>query len=180
MKELKTERLVLREWKEADSEDLFLYARDERVGPIAGWPAHKSVEESLEVIRTVFAQEGVYAVTLKNEGKAIGCVGIITGSKSNFPISDNEAEISYWLGVPFWGQGLIPEAIREVVRYGFEEMKLESLWCGYFDGNEKSKRAQEKCGFRFHHTEPKKFYPLIQDFRVEHVSWLTKEDWLNS
>ena len=175
---LQTERLTLRPWRETDAESLYAYAKDERVGPIAGWPPHKSVAESLEVIQTVFMQEGVCAVTLKEDDRAIGCIGLLTGSKSNFPINDDEGEISYWIGVPFWGKGLIPEAMREVIRYGFEEMGLHTLWCGYFNGNEKSKRAQEKCGFRYHHTEPEKFYPLTHDRRIEHVSRLTKAEWM--
>ncbi len=52
---LTTERLVLRPWTETDVESLFEYAKDPDVGPIAGWPPHKSVEESLNVIRNVFS-----------------------------------------------------------------------------------------------------------------------------
>ena len=174
---LKTERLVLRSWRESDAETLYEYAKDERVGPIAGWPSHKSVEESAEIIRTVFSQEGVFAVTLKDDDTAIGCIGLILGEKSNFPIPDTEGEVSYWLGVPFWGKGYIPEAICEVVRYGFEEINLANIWCGYFDGNEKSKKAQEKCGFRHHHTEPAKYFDLINDTRVEHVSRIARKEW---
>lgn len=174
---LETERLRLRPWREADAEALYAYAKDERVGPVAGWPAHRSVEESREVIRTVFSQEGVFAVTLKDDDTAIGCIGLITGLRSNFPIGDDEGEVSYWIGVPFWGRGLIPEAMREVIRYGFEDLGLKTLWCGYFDGNEKSRRAQEKCGFRPHHIEEEKFYPLTGDRRIEHVSRLTREEW---
>ena len=51
---MKTKRLVLRKWTEADAESLYEYAKDSEVGPIAGWPPHKSVEESLDVIRNVF------------------------------------------------------------------------------------------------------------------------------
>lgn len=174
---LETERLVLRPWKETDAEALYEYAKDERVGPVAGWPVHKSVEESLEVIRSVFMQDGVYAVTLRGEDKAVGCIGIVRGERSNFQISDDEAEISYWLGVPFWGQGLIPEAMREVIRYGFEDLGLTTLWCGYFDGNEKSRRAQEKCGFRYYGTCDPQYFPLTDDVRVEHVGRLTREEW---
>lgn len=175
---LETERLVLRPWRETDAEDLYKYAKDDRVGPIAGWPPHKSIKESAEIIRTVFAQEGVYAVTLKGEDIAIGCIGLILGDKSNFSISEKEGEVSYWIGVPFWGKGLIPEAIREIVRHGFEDLKLIAIWCGYFDGNEKSKRAQEKCGFRHLRTEVDKPYPLMNDIRTEHISCLTKEEWV--
>lgn len=173
-----TERIVLRPWKDTDAEALYEYAKDERVGPIAGWPIHRNVEESREIIRTVFAQEGVFAVTLKGNDKAIGCIGVIRGAKSNFPIGEDEGEISYWIGVPFWGQGLIPEAMREVIRYAFADLQLKNLWCGYFDGNEKSKRAQEKCGFRHHHTGEKTYYPLTNDYRIEHVCLLTRNEWI--
>lgn len=172
---LETERIILRPWKESDAEALFEYAKDERVGPVAGWRVHKSVEESLEIIRTVFAQKGVFAVTLKGKDKAIGCIGVVCGNKSNFPIGEDEGEISYWIGVPFWGQGLIPEAMRRLIRYAFEDLHLKNLWCGYFDGNEKSKRAQEKCGFRYHHTCEKTYYPLTDDYRIEHVSLLRND-----
>ncbi|MDE6166382.1 MAG: GNAT family N-acetyltransferase, partial [Muribaculaceae bacterium] len=92
----------------------------------------------------------------------------------------DEGEISYWIGVPFWGRGLIPEAMHRVIRYAFEDLRLKNLWCGYFDGNEKSKRAQEKCGFRYHHTCDKTYCALTGDYRIEHVSLLTFEDWLKS
>ena len=59
---LTTERLVLRRWTEADAESLFEYAKDPDIGPIAGWPPHKSVEESLEVIRNVFNGTECYAI----------------------------------------------------------------------------------------------------------------------
>ena len=175
--ELTTERLVLRPWKESDAGSLYQYAKDERVGPIAGWPAHRSVEESLKVIRDVFSQDGVFAVTLKGEDKAIGCIGVIRGAKSNFPISEEEGEVSYWIGVPFWGQGLIPEAMREIIRYSFEELGLKTLWCGYFDGNEQSRRAQEKCGFRYFKTNENVHCPQTGDIRTEHVSKLDRKEW---
>ena len=175
--ELTTERLALRPWKETDAEALYLYAKDERVGPIAGWPPHRSVEESREIIRTWFAQPDVFAVTLKGDDTPIGCIGLTTGARSNFPIGDDEGEISYWIGVPYWGQGLIPEAMHEVIRHGFEGMGLKTLWCGYFDGNEKSKRAQEKCGFAYHHTNVAVYNRLTDDTRTEHVSRLTREEW---
>lgn len=174
---LTTERLILRPWRDSDAEALYEYAKDDRVGPIAGWPPHNSVEDSLMVIRTVFSGDGIYAVTLKGDDKAIGCIGVVCGKNSNFEIGDDEGEISYWIGVPFWGRGLIPEAMREVIRHAFVDMKLRNLWCGYFDGNEKSRKAQEKCGFKYHHTCDMTYYPLTRDYRIEHVSLLTRDNW---
>ena len=62
---LETPRLVLRPFTPADAEDLYDYARDPRVGPIAGWSPHRSMEESREIIRTVFAAPHVFAVELR-------------------------------------------------------------------------------------------------------------------
>lgn len=174
---LETERTVLRPWRETDAEALYEYAKDERVGPVAGWQPHKNVEESLEIIRSIFMQDGVFAVTLKGEEKAIGCIGVLTGKKSNFDIGEDEGELSYWIGVPFWGKGLITEAAIKIIDYAFEDLKLKKLWCGYFDGNEKSRRVQEKCGFHHHHTCEKTYFPMTDDYRIEHMSLLTRDEW---
>lgn len=98
---LQTERLILRPWQDTDAKDLYEYAKDERVGPIAGWPVHTSVEESAEIIRTVFNMPEVYAVEHKDNGRAVGCIGILIGKNSNFEIGEEEGEIAYWIGVPY-------------------------------------------------------------------------------
>lgn len=177
---LKTERMILRPWQETDAEALYQCARDPRVGPIAGWPVHKSVEESGQIIRDILSAEETYAVVLKGTEVPVGSIGLLIGKKSNIKIGENEGEIGYWIGVPYWGQGLIPEAVRELIRHGFEDLGLETIWCGYFDGNEKSHRAQSKCGFRFHHTEKDKPWPLMDDIRTEHITCLTKSEWEKS
>ena len=62
---IETERLIIRPWQDSDADALFRYARDPNVGPVAGWAPHTSVENSLEIIRTVFAVPEIYAVVLK-------------------------------------------------------------------------------------------------------------------
>ena len=59
---LETERLILRPWEEGDAEDLYRYASNPDVGPIAGWPVHTSVENSREIIREVLSAPETYAV----------------------------------------------------------------------------------------------------------------------
>ena len=177
---LETERLILRPWTEADAESLYEYARDPRVGPAAGWPVHTSVENSREVIHTILSAPENYAVCLKTDNRAIGCVGLTVGEKSNLKLPDTEGEIGYWIGVPFWGQGLIPEAVRELIRRGFEDLGLSTLWCGYFEGNDKSRRVQEKCGFTYHHTNEDVHWKAMDDIRTEHVTRLTRAEWENN
>ena len=174
--ELKTERLVMRSWKESDAENLYEYAKDPNVGPIAGWPVHTSVENSRQIIRDVLSAEETYAVCLKEDGKAIGSIGLMVGVASNLNIPDTEGEIGYWIGVPFWGRGLIPEAVNELLRHGFEDLKLDKIWCGYFEGNTKSKRVQEKCGFVYHHTNKDIEWKLMGDVRTEHITCMSRGD----
>ena len=124
---LYTERLILRPWLMSDATNLYHYAKDERIGPIAGWPPHHSIEESAEIIQSIFMRDGVFAVALKEDNKAIGLIGLSIGKDSNFPIGDNDAEVSYWIGVPFWGKGFIPEALCEIMRHGFKNLKMDNL-----------------------------------------------------
>ena len=60
-----TDRLILRPWKMEDAEDLYMYAKDPKVGLIAGWNPHTSIENSLEIIKTVFNADETYAICLK-------------------------------------------------------------------------------------------------------------------
>lgn len=175
--ELITDRLLLRPWQESDAESLYEYAKDSEVGPIAGWPVHTSVENSRGIIREVLSAEETYAVCLKKDRKAIGSIGLMVGAASNLSLPDTEGEIGYWIGVPYWGQGFIPEAVNELLRHGFEDLELEKIWCGYFEGNAKSNRVQEKCGFTYHHTNKDIYWKLMDDIRTEHVSCMTRENW---
>ncbi len=92
---LETQRLILRPWTQNDAENLYRYAKDDRIGPNAGWPVHTSVENSLEIIKNVLSADETYAVCLKSDNKAIGSIGLMTGKASNLGLSDKEAEIGY-------------------------------------------------------------------------------------
>ncbi len=172
---LETKRLILRPWEDADAPALYRYARDPRVGPAAGWPVHTSVENSREIIAGVLSAPETYAVVLRLTGEPVGSAGLMVRPNGNCRWPDGEGEIGYWIGVPYWGQGLIPEAVRALLARGFCELELHTIWCGYFDGNEKSRRAQEKCGFTHHHTST----TAAWDGRIltTHFTRLTRDEW---
>lgn len=174
---LETERLLLRKWTEKDADSLFEYAKDPDVGPIAGWPPHQSAEESLSIIRNVLNGAECYAICERGSEKAIGAVELILKGHTNRVTRDDECELGYWLGKPFWGRGYIPEAAKELLRHGYEDLGMQTIWCGYYDGNEKSKRVQEKVGFLYHHTTQNVSVPLLHEVRIEHVNIMTKEHW---
>ena len=167
--ELQTKRLILRPWQESDAESCYEYAKDPQVGPEAGWPVHTSVENSRETIKNVLSADGTYAVVLKASGKPVGCAGLTVGAASNLKLPEDEGEIGCWLGVPYWGQGIIPEAVQELSHYGWEDLGLKRIWYAFFDGNEKSKRVAEKCGFRYHHTNENLEWKLLNRTVTEHV-----------
>lgn len=174
---IETERLILRQWREEDAESLFKYAKDPDVGLIAGWPPHTSVKNSLEIIRTVFNAPEIYAVVLKETNEPVGSCGIMFSDNPDIMDTENgEAEIGYWIGKPYWGQGLIPEAAEALISRCFNELRLHTLWCAHYDGNIKSKRVCEKCGFKYHHTNKDVTSPL-GDKRTEHFYQISKEDY---
>lgn len=171
---LETERLILRPWEEADAEECYKYAKDPRVGPIAGWPVHTSVENSRQVIRDVLMVPETYAIVLKETGLPVGSIGL---HHNDLAEKEDELELGYWLGVLYWGRGIVPEAARELLRHAFEDLKLARVWCGYYDSNEKSKRVQEKLGFKYQWTTEDAPVPQMGETRKGHVSLLTKEEW---
>lgn len=175
---LETERLVLRKWTLNDAEALFKFASDSRVGPNAGWFPHKSIEESKYLINTLFNDPNIFAIVPKKLDYPIGAISLTIGSSSNLPLPNSEAEIGYWIGAPFWGQGITPEATLEIIRYGFEDLKLKQLWCGYFEGNKQSKRVQEKCGFRYRYVLKDQLWRETNEIKTEHITSITKEEYL--
>ena len=171
---LETERLILRTWAEDDAEELYKYAKDPDVGPMAGWPVHTSVENSREIIRSVLSAPETYAVCLKENGKPIGSIGL---HRNDLAEQDDEYELGYWIGKPYWGQGLIPEASREILRYAFEDLGMNRIWCGYYDGNEKSRKVQIKLGFEYQRKTEGIEVKLLNEVRSGHSNLMTKERW---
>ena len=176
---METRRLLLRRWTPEDAEDLYRYASDPDVGPIAGWPPHRSVEESLNVIRTILSRPECYAVCRKEDGKAIGSIELMLNGVTDMTDRDDECEMGFWLGKPFWGRGIMPEAVRELLRRAFDECGMQTVWIGYYEGNDKSRRVQEKCGFRFQWKTESVDVPLMHEKRTGYVSRMTREDWLS-
>ena len=171
---LETKRLILRPWCEGDAEELYQYARDPEVGPPAGWRPHTDVADSREIIRTILSAPETYAVCLKETGKPIGSIGL---HRNDLAEQDDEYELGYWLGKPFWGQGLIPEASQELLRYAFEDLGMNRIWCGHYDGNVKNRRVQEKLGFVYHHTTEGIQVKQLNETRTGHVMLMTRETW---
>ena len=174
MYRLETPRLILRPFRESDRDDLYAYARDSRVGPAAGWLPHRSPQESLEVIHTVFSSPKAFALELRETGRVVGSAGFMDRCHPELPGRNDE--LGYALAADCWGRGLAAEAARELLRWGFETLGLEIAWCAYYDGNSRSKRVIEKCGFQYQFSR-KENVPLLGEERLTHHWALTYDAW---
>ena len=174
---LVTERLILRRWEDGDAENLYEYAKDPDIGPMAGWPAHQSVQESRDIIKNVLNGPEAYAICLKTDGKAIGTIELKLKGHSDLAERDDECEMGYWVAKPFWGRGIMPEAVKELLRHAFEDIGMAKVWIAYYEGNVISKRVQQKCGFRFQWRSEGVDVPLLHEKRNGYVSSMTREQW---
>jgi len=149
MKTLETERLILRPFRISDTDDFYEYSVNPEVGPNAGWKPHESKDESLSIIKRFIEADDVWAVELKENGKVIGSVGLHEDSRRRGIAA---RMLGYVLSRDYWGQGLMPEAVKEVQRFAFEELGLDIMSVNHFSFNERSKRVIEKSGFTYEGT----------------------------
>lgn len=148
---LETERLILRPFLPSDLDDLNEYASVEGVGEMAGWKHHENKEKSQEILDNFIREDKTFAICLKENNKVIGSLGVekygLEEALTEFH-SYKGREIGYVLSKAYWGQGIMPEAVKAVIDYLFVDLTLDFLTCGYYDFNNQSKRVQEKCGFK--------------------------------
>lgn len=147
MKTIETDRLLLRHMIEDDANDIFEYAKNEDVGPNAGWKPHESIEETREIMKTIFLdQPSVFGIVLKATGKMIGSIGLIPDPKRE---NDRALMLGYAIGKDYWRNGYMTEAAKAIVSYGFRELDLDLISVYCYSSNDRSRRVIEKCGFEY-------------------------------
>lgn len=147
---IETGRLLLRRWRIDDAESLYKYASDGRVSELALWPRHTTVEMSRKVIEDYFLpNDYCFAITLKDTGEAIGCIGFVPCGDEHYAVGEHECELGYWLGFDYWNKGIVTEAVEAFIVYSRECLGLESLLITVDKRNVASCRVAEKCGFKF-------------------------------
>lgn len=155
MKTLITERLILRDFVMEDLADFNAYCANENVGINAGWTAHKNIEESKSILERFISEGHTYAIVPKGQNKVVGSVGIeqrnniLTMLLAERGYVGKNVEIGYALAYECWGKGYMTEAVKAVVKYAFEDKKVDYVVVGHFPENERSRRVIEKCGFTF-------------------------------
>ncbi|MCL2508372.1 MAG: GNAT family N-acetyltransferase [Oscillospiraceae bacterium] len=170
--ELETDRLVLREWREDDADDMFEYASVPGVGEMAGWKHHESVGDSRRILSIFMEGKNVFAVESRDNGRVIGSLGLHTSWAGGVPeyAGLKMKEIGYVLAKPYWGRGLMPEAVTAVIRYCFDACGLDALTVGHFVANAQSRRVIEKCGFTF--VKKSEYYSKQLDLTFDDIKYI--------
>jgi len=172
---LKTNRLTLRPWRQEDLEDFYEYAKVDGVGQMAGWLPHESKETTQAILDSFINGKKTFALEL--DGKVIGSLGIENYKEDAFPELESlqGRSIGYVLSKDYWGQGLMPEAVKAVQQYLFERVELDFLLVSHYVWNGQSRRVIQKTGFRYLKTiQLNTRYDTVEDTLVY---LLKKEDW---
>ena len=174
MKTLETERLILREFRETDLEDFYEYAKSPNIGPRAGWPPHKSKEDSLGILNKFIESNEVWALIDKKSNRLIGSLGL---HKDHIRSAEDAKMLGYVLSEDYWGQGIMVEAAKAAIRYAFENLNIKLLTIHHYSFNLQSKRVIEKCGFLYEGTL--RHAAQIYDGSVYDLVCysMTKEEW---
>ena len=152
-----TPRLRLRPWNDADATALFELARDPRIGTLCGWKPYESIDDAHEALSTFLAAPDSYAVTLGSTGEIVGSIALRIDRDSP---EARVADIGYWIGAPYWGNGYATEAGKAIIDRA-RELSVKTMVLKYFDGNDASRRVSEKLGFTWQSREEDVDYPLI-------------------
>lgn len=145
---LETERLVLRPFALSDAPRVQLLAGDRAVAATTKNIPHPYEDGmaktwiSLHQERFDKGEDVVFAIVLKAGGELIGAIGLV------LKLNQENAELGYWIGKPFWGQGYCTEAGRGVLKYAFTELRLHRVHAHHFSNNPASGRVMQKLGMR--------------------------------
>lgn len=174
-KVLETERLILRGWQQEDLEDLYEYARNPEVGPMAGWEPHSDRGRTLEVLKAYMESGDVWAIELKENGKVIGQLRMYPNEDKGKLIA---RYISYALSADYWGHGYMTEAVKAVIKYAFEELEIDMLTAFHSPDNVRTKRVIEKCGFEYELTIEKAYTRYDGEVSDNVCYYLMKSEYL--
>lgn len=145
MPDLRTPRLRLRKLTMRDAQDIYQYSRDPEVARHVLWDAHRSIGDSRAYLRYMLRryrnrEPASWGIEYVDTGRIIGTIGFMWIQEDN-----NAAEVGYSLAREYWGRGLMTEALRAVLQYGFDHMDLNRIEAQHETTNPASGAVMRKC-----------------------------------
>jgi RimJ/RimL family protein N-acetyltransferase len=172
---LETERLTLRAPRHEDVKAIAVLANDRRIAEnTARIPHPYRVADAEQFVSTVNQRDGETCFVLMLNGTLIGACGIDP--------RDDGVELGYWLGVGYWGRGLMTEAARAMIDYAFGDLRHETLQSGARVSNPASRRVLEKCAFQWTGVRLTRIRAIhsaapVDRFRLDRGLWLSLKSW---
>lgn len=135
----------LRKWQESDLKCLVKYANNYNISKFLtnGFPHPYTEQDGKAFIASVINDNPVKIFAIDIKGEAAGSIGIFPQTG----IHCKNAEIGYWLAEVYWGYGIMPRAIKQIVEYGFKTFDIDRIFARPFGTNVKSQKVLEKAGF---------------------------------
>ena len=173
---LESDRLRLRPFTLQDEAEVFALACDPEVARFVRFEAHRTPAETrqfLELVQQHYSRGDPFALAIvrRADERLIGSCGFVSLDGER-----RSAEIGYWLGKPYWGQGYAAEAARALVRFAFEQMGLERVEAKCFPDNRAGQRVIEKLGMKFEGTDRsetiKGEYPELRVYGISRQDWI--------
>ena len=148
---LETPRLILRPLEEGDLAGFHSMAILPEVADVSGWELSTSLEDTKVNFDRHLTRKETFALVLKETGNFIGTFSLQARNWPDYPVdrSFRGREFGFDLHPNYWGRGLMPEAVEAVATLCFEKLGYDFVSAGYFQGNTRSARVIEKCGFQY-------------------------------
>lgn len=137
---------VLRKWRASDADSIVKYANNKKIADNLrdGFPHPYVLADAQNYIRSMSPDSDArICLAIEAGGEAVGSIGVFLKED----VYRKSAEIGYWLGEPFWGHGIMTEAIRQMCGMAFERLDIVRIYAEPFAYNAGSRRALEKAGF---------------------------------
>lgn len=147
MKELDNNHIALRNLSFKDIHDMFAYSNNTEVAYNAGWQAHKSIDETKEVLKSLIESNEVWGIYHIENDKLIGSIGLHFGQ---YPLTESKVHaLGFVLNPDYWGKGIMKEAVDLVLSYAFDEMNITEVYANHFSYNKRSESFMNKYGMTF-------------------------------
>jgi ribosomal-protein-alanine N-acetyltransferase len=175
---LETVRLKLRPYREADIAELLPLVGRREVAATTLRIAHPYTEQDArDFLALTKEPDKIWlAIVLRSDNNRIEDERQIGGVGLRIAEQHHHAELGYWLGVPYWGQGYATEASREMLRYGFETLGLHRIFASHFKHNAASGRILKKLGMSYEGCQREHLHKW-GDFVDSELYGLLRRDW---
>lgn len=190
--QLETDKVILRHVRQTDLHDIFEYAVDQETGPRAGWPPHKTIEDTKAILNNWLkkdATEEVFAIVYKENNKMIGTVGITLlnnheKDQKNLVVKEvlAQGKIAYEIGTTlakaYWNKGISTNTLKVMLEHLFKDRNADVVIVCHYEQNKPSERVQIKNGLKQIYAYERDKAWWNTDCKTMIVRVKTKEEWL--